>query len=134
MVTSNPSLFNTSSRPRRMCGSSSTTRIFAFMSGGLERQAKHETTAPARSRFISDISAMRACDLAGQGKSKAGPLDAAAQSVMGAVKLLENFTAAAIRHPQTTIQNFYLRVRQRNGLRFDADRNLLVGIGIFLRV
>src|SRR6267142_757050 len=125
-ATSNPSLFSTSSRPRRICGSSSTIKIFAFMSGRFERQAKREATDSARQPFISNISAVRLRDLAGQREAQPRALDAAAKRVVRAIKLLKNLLTATVRKPQTSIQDFHLYIGQRTALRPNAHANLLV--------
>src|SRR5258705_7377853 len=59
--------------------------------GWLQGKPQGEATAAAVAGFIDDIAAVRTRNLAGQAQTKAGALDAAAQRVVGAIKLLENF-------------------------------------------
>src|ERR1700683_3400053 len=99
-ATSNDSLFNTSSRPSRMWGSSSTRRILVFISVGMagwNRQAQGKATAAAVARPIDDFAGVGAGDLAGEREAEAGALNAAAQGIVRAVELFKNLFLAAAR-------------------------------------
>src|SRR5262245_44007594 len=118
-ATSNSSLLNTSSRPSRMWGSSSTMRILLFMSltsltsgVGLpvalqkDRQTQTETTAAAVARFVAHIAAMSAGDLTGEGEAQPRALNPTAQAIVRAIKLFKNLLRAALRDAEAAIEDF----------------------------
>src|SRR5687767_16028865 len=88
-----------------MFGSSSTIRIFVFISGLGQRHFHHETTATARARFVANITAVSARNLAGERQSQPGALNAAAQGIVRAIKLFENLLLAAARDAGAAVEH-----------------------------
>src|SRR5690348_18445809 len=118
--TSKPSPFSTSSSPSRMCESSSTMRILVFIErergfcllNRFQRQAQGETASGAGARFVNDIAAVGAGDLAGEGQAEAGALDTATQGIMRAIKFFEDFLFTAARHTYAAIEDFHFSAGQ----------------------
>src|SRR4030095_13184628 len=146
-ATSNPSLFKISSSPSRMCGSSSTTRMRvllvvsrAFIKAGpfggrelrRQRQSQGETTATSIAWRIADGAAVGFGNAAGQGQSKAGPLDTTGQRVVSPEKLLENLFLATRWKTPSPIQHGPLGVTIAGGREGHFD--LFPIGGIFLGV
>jgi hypothetical protein len=73
-------------------------------------------------------------DLTGESEAKARALDAAAERVVGAIKLFEDFFLAAIWHAKTTIENFDFDVGQGISLLLETNADLFAAIGVFFRV
>jgi len=89
-----------SSRPSRMCTSSSTMRILVFMEQ-VGREAKDKMLPPPSRGLASDLAAMGP---GGSGASaceaETGALNAAAEGIVRAVELLEDFFTAIFRNAQ----------------------------------
>ena len=77
---------------------------------------------------------MRARDLPRQRQAQPGPLDAAAQRIVGPVKLLEDFLFAALRHAKPAVKHAHFHVRQRLGLATRFHAHGLPIVGVFLGV
>ena len=60
------------------------------------REPKGKATAAAFAGFVYDVATVGAGDLAGERQAEAGALDAAAQGIVGAIKLFEDFFFAAV--------------------------------------
>src|SRR5437879_1319846 len=140
-ATSNPSLFRTSSSPSRMCGSSSTIKIFvfiyfAFIRGGNRSgwQSQSKAAPAAVIGFAGDVATVRPGDLARQRQSQSGPLDSAAERIVRAIELLEDSFLGTGRHAQAAVEYAHLHVP--HGLRLLPDFHAhFLAIGrIFLRV
>ena len=118
-----------------MCGSSSTIKIFVFISVHPDQwNPQTETASAALARFINHVAAVRAGDLPRNRQAQPGTLDAAAQGIVRAIKFLKHFFLAAARHARTAIQHLDFGVRQRRLLLRHLQRDFLPAVGIFFRV
>src|SRR5579884_64500 len=139
-ATSNDSLFNTSSSPSKMCGSSSTMRILVLADIGrcrgivFHRQSQDETASAAVARTIKDIAAVRAGNLPRQRESKTRALDAAAQGIVRAIELLENLFFRTARDARAAIKDPQIHMRQRLARDFNLHADFFGVTGIFFGI
>jgi len=77
---------------------------------------------------------MRPRDLPRQCKAQPGPLNAAAQGVVSAIKLFENLFFAAAGNAQPAVEDFEFGMGQGSALPLEFESDLLVAVGLFFGV
>src|SRR3954469_13853663 len=90
-----------------------------------EWHSESKTTATAIAGCINNIAAVRAGDLPRQSQAEAGTLNAAAQRIVGAIKLLENLFLRTTRHAEAAITHRQFRKGLSIFLPREDDRDFL---------
>src|SRR5262249_31159780 len=101
---------------------------------GFQGQPQYKTASAAFTSLIEHIAPMRPRDLAGQGETKTGALNAAAERIVRAIKLLKDLLATAIGNAEATVENLDVHIGQRVGVTLDAQSDLLPAVRILLGV
>src|SRR5205823_4260762 len=95
---------------------------------------KHKATSSAPARFVHQIAAMGAGDLASESQTQSRALNPTAQRIVRAIKLLENLFGTACRHAEAAIHHLHFHMRQSTFLRLHSQRDFFLLIRIFFGV